>query len=104
MVKDLVREISNWELQLMDDSIARVTVKDINYPATYEVTDQVDEEEAPGIRLKVSYVDPSFSFGNNDSLPVTYTYLVKGINEGEILMELPRELNRRKLVALMEIK
>ncbi|MBP7558037.1 MAG: hypothetical protein KA821_17305 [Chitinophagaceae bacterium] len=104
LVKETVRELSNWNLRLGADSTVVVSSKGSTYQGHYKVDDQPQEGEAPGIRLRVTYPDPTFSFGGSEPMEVTYTYLVKGIDAKEMLLELPREINRQKLLALMEVR
>lgn len=104
LVKETVRELSNWNLRLGTDSTVVVNSKCDSYKGHYKIDDQPQEGETPGIRLRVTYPDPTFSFGGSEPMEVTYTYLVKGIDAKEMLLELPREINRQKLLALMEVR
>ncbi|NCT73141.1 MAG: hypothetical protein GXC78_01310 [Chitinophagaceae bacterium] len=104
LVKETVRELGNWNLRLGTDSSIVVNSKGDSYTGYYKVDDQPQEGETPGIRLRVTYPDPTFSFGGSEPMEVTYTYLVKGIDAKEMLLELPREINRQKLLALMEVR
>ncbi|MCR6718952.1 MAG: hypothetical protein NVV59_01400 [Chitinophagaceae bacterium] len=101
----VMRELDEFELHLGTDTTATVISKGNSFPATWLIDDKEDSfmNEAKGIRLRVAYTDPDFSFGGNPT-KVTFSYVVKGINENEILLELPRDINRRKLVALMKAK
>lgn len=104
MIKETVRELGNWSMRLGSDSTIVVNSKGATYNGHYKVDDQPEEGEKPGIRLRVTYVDPTFSFGGSEPMAITFTYLVKGIDAKELLLELPREINRQKLLALMEIR
>lgn len=98
---DVMRELSKSALTFTNDTAATVTSNGQPYAATWVVDDQPKDDEPAGIRLRVSYADPSFSFGS-EPMVVTYSYVVKGINEKQLLLELPRTINRRNLVAIME--
>jgi len=104
LIKETVRELGNWSLRLGTDSTVVVNSKDASYQGHYRIDDQPQEGETPGIRLRVTYADPTFSFGGSEPLEVTYTYIVKGIDAKELLLELPREINRKRLLGLMEVK
>jgi hypothetical protein len=104
IIKETVRELGNWSMRLGSDSTIVINSKGSSYQGRYKLDDQPQEGEKPGIRLRVTYVDPTFSFGGSEPMEVTYTYLVKGIDAKEMLLELPREINRQKLLALMEVR
>lgn len=104
LIKETMRELGSWSLKLGADSAVVVNNKGASYQGRYKVDDQPQEEEKPGIRLRVTYVDPTFSFGGSEPMEVTYTYMIKGIDAKELLLELPREINRKKLLGLMEVK
>ncbi len=68
--------------------------------------DTLSEEGAtPGMRLRVSYADSNSSFafpGASGPMEMTYSYLIMGFDEKGLLLELPREFNRRKIVGLLK--
>jgi hypothetical protein len=101
MIKSVVAETSSFKLQFVNDTAVTVMLKNVTYKGTYKVEDVVNENEQAGIKLRITYVDPSFSFGNTEGMEVTYTYLVKGMDEKSLLLELPREVNRKKIVSLL---
>ena len=74
------------------------------YASRWWVDDQPGTDETPGIRIRCSYTDPKFTFGNAAPMEMTFSYLVKGIGDNQLLLELPRDINRRKLIALMQLK
>lgn len=104
LITETVREVGNWTVALGSDASVLVTSKGNSFKGSYKIEDTPEEGETPGIRLRLTYVDPSLKFGNSEPMEVTYTYLVKGINAKELLLELPREINGKKLLGLMEIK
>ncbi len=62
-----------------------------------------DEGEDPGMRLRVHFLDSTGSFGfpgANGPVEMTYSFKVMGCDEKGLLLELPREFNRRKVVGL----
>lgn len=97
----LINELGNWQLTFLNDTACTVISKGKEYIATWSVDNQHEEDQKPGIRLRLNYVDPEFSFGNEPSA-VTYSYVVLGMDEKRLLLELPRELNRRKLISLLQ--
>jgi hypothetical protein len=101
MIKSVVAENSSFKLHFVNDTAVTVTVKGVTYKGTYKADDMVNENEQAGIKLRVTYVDPSFSFGSTEGMEVTYTYLVKGMDEKSLFLELPREVNRKKIVSLL---
>jgi hypothetical protein len=104
MVKNVYKEVVNWEIHFGKDSSGTVVSDGSPYASRWWVDDQPDSEETPGIRIRCSYTDPKFSFGTAEPMEITFSYLVKGINENQLLLELPRDINRRKLIALMQLK
>ena len=103
---DVMNQLDNWELHIGTDTSATVISKGKPISASWTIDDKEDPvmDENKGIRLRTKYVDPDFSFGNAEPMEVTYSYVVKGISENELLLELPREINRRKLIALLKAK
>lgn len=62
-----------------------------------------DDGEDPGMRLRVHFLDSSGSFGfpgSSGPMEMTYSFKVLGCDEKGLLLELPREFNRRKVVGL----
>lgn len=62
-----------------------------------------DEGEDPGMRLRVHFLDSSGSFGfpgASGPVEMTYSFRVLGCDEKGLLLELPREFNRRKVIGL----
>lgn len=99
-------ELDKWELHFGTDTTATVISKGKPFSATWLVDDTEDASmnESKAIRIRTTYVDPEFTFGGGSPMAMTYSYVVKGISENEILLELPRDINRRKLVALLKTK
>ncbi|MBL7744038.1 MAG: hypothetical protein JNN00_11235 [Chitinophagaceae bacterium] len=89
------------QLDFSNDTAVTVTYKDKTYTGTYAVDDVTGEEDRPGIKLRVSYVDEDLKFGDGPATKVTYTYIVEGIGDKSLLLETPRSMNNRKIVVLM---
>jgi hypothetical protein len=99
--KEIVDESKSLQMDFVNDTSITVIMKDKTYNGTYRVDTLTGEDEKPGIKLRVSYVDEEFKFGDGPASLVTYTYIVEGANEKNILLETPRSMNRRKIVVLM---
>jgi hypothetical protein len=91
-----------FSVHFLNDSAATVVTKDSTYAAKYVVDDNAEEEAGKeGVKLRLTYKDPSFSFGGMLS-DVTYTFVVKGIDDKRLLLQLPRSINRKPLVSMLE--
>lgn len=99
--KQVMRDLGQWQLQFINDTAGTVVSKGKPYASKWKTDDQPGEEETPGIRIRSSYTDPDFTFGGSEPMEITFSYVVKGIDETQLLLELPREINRRKLIALL---
>lgn len=97
-----------FSLSFVNDTTVNIVSKELTTTGTYTVDDAVGEYDKgmAGIKLRLSYIDTTMNFGFGDSSPMTmtYTYFVKGINEKELLLQMPREINRRPLVVLLQSK
>jgi len=75
------------------------------FTAKYSVDDDPksgNDETKPGIKLRVQYKD-SIEFGASKTpAEMTLTYLVRGINNNELLLETGNSFNDRKLVVWMK--
>lgn len=99
--KQIADEAKTLRLDFINDTAVIVAAKDKRYNGTYKADDMVKEDEKPGIKLRVSYIDEEFKFGDGPAMEVTYTYLVEGISDKNLLLETPGSMNRRKIVVLM---
>jgi hypothetical protein len=99
--KKIADEAKTLRLDFVNDTAVTVTVKDKTYSGTYKADNEVKEDEKPGIKLRISYIDEEFKFGDGPATEVTYTYLVEGISDKNLLLETPGSMNRRKIVVLM---
>jgi hypothetical protein len=99
--QEIVNESKTFQLTFVSDTSVTVMMKDKTHNGTYAINDIVNENEKLGIKLRISYVDEEFKFGDGPASKVTYTYLVEGINEKSLLLETPRSMNNRTIVLLM---
>jgi hypothetical protein len=111
--KDTSNQLNKFENQIVDEAIrlqfdfvndtsVTVIMKDKTYYGTYIINDTTKEDEKPGVKLRISYVDEEFKFGNGPASMVTYTYLVEGIGEKNILVQSPGSMNNKNIVLLMK--
>jgi hypothetical protein len=99
--KKIVDESKSLQLDFVNDTSVIVIMKDKTYNGTYIVNDTTKEDEKPGVKLRISYVDEEFKMGDGPATLVTYTYIVEGINDKNLLLGTPRSMNDRKIVVLM---
>jgi hypothetical protein len=97
----IVADAKSLQLDFVNDTSVTVIIKDKTYSGTYLLNDTTKEDEKPGIKLRISYVDEEFKFGDGPASLVTYTYIVEGVSNKSILLETPRSMNDRKIVVLM---
>ena len=103
MIKDVLKETNSFTLSFVGDSAVMIGRAGTSFPGQWAVENEADEEEEHGIYLRISFEDPEFKLPGGDLQQVTYSYQVKGVSDKALLIELPREINRRKLVSLMEL-
>jgi hypothetical protein len=99
--KKFVEEVKTLDLNFISDTAVTVKYGGKVSNGTYKVDDITGEDDKAGIKLRISYVDEQFKFGDGPASPVTFTYLVEGMDENKLLLETPRSINRRKAVVLM---
>lgn len=105
--KEAAEEEQKFAIHFLNDTAATVFKKDTSFAATYSVDDiaEDNDKEKGSIKLRLKYADPGFSFGGSlDILTVTYTFFIRGIDEKSVLLELPKSINRRPLISLLEAK
>ena len=76
-----------------------------NVVANYSIDNDASlgyEEEKPGIKIRISYNDSVELGGTKTGSIMTLSYLVRGINDKELLLETGRSFNNRKLVIWMK--
>ena len=99
--KKTVDEVKTFQVNFVNDTSVIVMMKDKTYNGTYAADTVTKEDERPGVKLRISYVDDEFKFGNGPASLVTYTYVVEGIDDKNLLLQTPRSMNDRKIVVLM---
>jgi hypothetical protein len=73
--------------------------------AVYSVENEInpeDEEEQPGIKIKLVYNDSMEFGGNKTAAKMTLKLRVMGVDAGNLLLETNRSYNNRKLVLWMK--
>jgi hypothetical protein len=99
--KNIADESTTLQLHFTNDTAVVVSTNNKTYNGIYSTDDKQGEDEEAGIRLRVSYIDEEFTFGDGSPTAATFTYLVEGIDDKSILLETPRSMNNRKIVVLM---
>jgi len=99
--KKYLSENMAFKLNFLNDSSVTVFDDGEEKQGTYRVDTTATEDYPTGTKLKLSYM--SSMFGTVPSL-LTFTYLVNGINDKQLFLQTPREVNNRKVVVLMEAK
>src|SRR5690606_9954694 len=90
-------------VQFVNDTLATVFSNDSNFPATYIIDDVVDDysKDKESVKLSLRYADPSFAFGNEPAMEMTYTFVVDGADDKSLLLQTPRTINRQPLIILL---
>jgi hypothetical protein len=101
MEKEVVEKVKTTQLHFVNDTACLVEIAGKKYPGTYVVDDTINYEEKPGIKIRISYVDEEFKFGDAPASMVTYTYIVEGISNKKLLLQTPRSLNNKNIIILM---
>ncbi len=105
--KTVVREQGGFGIDFLTDTSATVHAGGRSQAATYVLDTTITEFDkgAAGIKLRLTYEDASMSFSLTDEpMKVTYTFLVKGVDEKYLLLQLPREINRRSVISLLKAR
>ncbi len=91
-------------VQFVTDSTATVFSNDASFPATYTIDNVVDDysKDKESVKLRLRYADPSFAFGNEPAMEMTFTFLVQGANDTYLLLQTPRTINRKPLISLLQ--
>lgn len=90
-------------VQFVNDTLATVFSNDSNFPATYIIDDVVDDysKDKESVKLRLRYADPSFAFGNEPAMEMTYTFVVDGADDKSLLLQTSRTINRQPLISLL---
>ena len=99
--KNLAEQMS-FSLHFLNDTAVTIFDDGQEKQGTYIVDTTTNGDEQPGVKLRIAHME--FGNGSNDMMKVTYTYPVNGISDKQLLLLTPRDINRRKVVVLMEAK
>jgi hypothetical protein len=91
-----------FQLHFVNDTAVSFFDDNKNYSATYKLDEKAGEDEKPGIRLRISYLDSANTFGGSGPMMMTYSYLVKGISENQLFIETPRSYNNKTVLMLLK--
>jgi len=99
-----IEEELKFGVQFVNDTAATVFVRDTSFAATYVVNDVVGQydEVKEGIKIRLTYTDPSFSFGGGEPMEMTVTYVVIGADDKRLLVQTPRAIDRKPLISLLK--
>jgi hypothetical protein len=101
--RNYVTERMKLKLNFVNDTTVSFTDEDKLTEAKYKLDTLIGDEEKPGIKLRISYLDSSITFPSfTEPRLMTYTYRVLGINNESLLLETPRSFNNRKIAVLMK--
>jgi len=89
-------------IELKQDSVANTTGLELAGNQKYFITDETKDDTPPGVRLEIT--GGSDAFKDMGITEATFTYFVLGANEKTLLLQTPNEINRRKIVLLLEAK
>lgn len=92
-----------FAVQFENDTAASVFSNGTSMPATYVIDNLVDAygNGKESLKIRLTYADPSFSFGNEPASEMTFTFLVEGADEQSLLLQTPRTINRQPLISLL---
>lgn len=102
-LKAVEREMK-FAVQFVNDTLATVFSNDASFPATYTIDDVVDDysKDKESIKLRLRYADPSFAFGNEPAMEMTYTFVIDGADDKNLLLQTPRTINRQPLIIWLQ--
>jgi hypothetical protein len=98
--REYINERKNFTLQFLNDTIAKVHDEKKTFEAKYNL----EKDTSTAVLLNLQYVDSSFSFNPGEPMMITSAYKIKGVDNNSLLLETPREMNRRKIILLMKTK
>ena|SRR5437868_3578394 len=99
--KNLADQMS-FSLNFLNDTAVTIFDDGKEKQGAWKVDTITNGDEPTGVKLRVSHMD--LGFGSNDSMKVTYTYPISGMNDKQLLLLTSRDINNRKVVVLMEAK
>lgn len=96
-------EREKFRLSFYNDTAVSIFDDNKSVDGIYKIDNKQEEDEKQGFKLRISFIDTSVKFaGITEPIKMTYTYLVAGIDENNLLLELPRHYNNRKVFTLLE--
>ncbi len=104
LTKKTAEELKQFSVQFLNDTAVVITSHSDKFEGTYVVDDIVDEFDKgqEGVKIRLTYIDPKMTFGASSTpVKMTYTYHVKGAGDKQLLLQLPRDINRQPLIALL---
>jgi len=103
MFRNFFADRMKFILHFINDTAVNFMDEGKHIEATYSIDSLIKEDEKPGVKLRISYEDKDNSFNMGDMGPVrlTYTYIVAGADDKQLLLETPRSYNDRKVIVLM---
>jgi len=69
---------------------------------TYSVDNGTDDEEIPGIKLRLKYSDSLDFGGRKNAAVMTQSYIVRGVAANELVVETSNAFNNRKVVLWLQ--
>lgn len=102
MTKEVATEELSLALQFVNDTAVIVTKNGKTFTGTFAVVSETEdnENETPGIKLKLKYADPDMGFGDM-LMNLTFSHTVLGLDDKRIMLQTPRAINKQNLIALM---
>jgi hypothetical protein len=94
-----LKEQMDFRLHFLNDTAVTFFDEGQEKQGSYILDTTTYGDEAPGIKLRIAHIQLGMG---TDSMKVTYTYPVNGISDKQLFLQTPREINRRKVVVLME--
>lgn len=104
--KKAVEEEKNFAIEFINDTAAKIFIRDTAITGKYAIDDKAGQydEVKEGIKIRLTYSDPNSGFGGGIFSEMTYTYVVAGSDAKKLLLQLPRTVNRRPVISLLEVK
>jgi hypothetical protein len=106
-IRDYVKAQMNFSIDFSKDSTVHFFDTDgkKNTQGIYSLDNDPKlgyEEEKPGIKLRMKYQGSMEFAGNQTASEMTMSYLIRGANAKELILETGREVNSHKLVVWMK--
>lgn len=95
--RDFMDERKAFALNFINDTAVNVNDDKRTFEAKYDI----QKDTGTALLLNLKYMDSTFSFTPGELSLITSTYKIHGVDDNKVLLETPRELNRRKVIVLM---